>query len=265
DRLPQLPPRATAERSPTVSVEGVTVAYAGRVVVKEISFRLGRGEVAALMGRNGAGKSSLLWAIQGSGTRSRGQVRVDGVEPAGLDPAAAREIVALVPHQPADLLFTESVAEEAARADRSLGLQAGTTLARAEELIGSLDAHAHPSDLSEGQKLALVLAIQLGAHPRLVLLDEPTRGLDYDAKRHLATAITRLSAEGAAVIVATHDVEFAAEVSETVMVMADGDLVAAGPTREVVTASPVFAPQVAKILGDGWLTVTDVATALEET
>ena len=265
DRLPQLPPRATAERSPTVSVEGVTVAYAGRVVVKEISFRLGRGEVAALMGRNGAGKSSLLWAIQGSGTRSRGQVRVDGVEPAGLDPAAAREIVALVPHQPADLLFTESVAEEAARADRSLGLQAGTTLARAEELIGSLDAHAHPSDLSEGQKLALVLAIQLGAHPRLVLLDEPTRGLDYDAKRHLATAITRLSAEGAAVIVATHDVEFAAEVSETVMVMADGDLVAAGPTREVVTASPVFAPQVAKILGDGWLTVTDVATALEKT
>ena len=112
--------------------------------------------------------------------------------------------------------------------------------------------------------MGLVLAVQLTASPRVVLLDEPTRGLDYTAKDHLRDVLVELAQEGHAIAIATHDVEFVAAVADRVLVMAEGEIVAAGPTKDVVSASPAFAPQVAKILGDGpWLTVDDVAAALE--
>ena len=104
-----------------------------------------------------------------------------------------------------------------------------------------------------------MLAIQLRAAPRVVLLDEPTRGLDYGAKRALIGIIDELAAEGRAIVVSTHDVEFVAAAADRVIVMADGDIVADGPTPEIVVASPAFAPQVAKILAPlPYLTVAQV-------
>lgn len=218
----------------------------------------------ALMGRNGSGKSSLLWAIQGVGRRDGGTVQVDGQDPAELEPGPARRLVGLVPHTPADLLFMETVADECRRADEVAGAPAGTCRGLARQMLGAIDDHAHPADLSEGEKLGLALAVQLTARPRLVLLDEPTRGLDYEAKHRLGEVLAELAASGCSVIVATHDVEFAAEVADRVVVMADGEVVADGPTSDVVVASPVFAPQVAKIIPGGrWLTVAEVASSLE--
>ena len=123
----------------------------------------------------------------------------------------------------------------------------------------------HPRDLSEGQRLSLVLAIQLAAAPAVLLLDEPTRGLDPTAKARLASIVDDLArADGKAVVVATHDVEFVATVADRVVVLADGEIVADGPTADVVCSSPAFAPQVAKILHpEPWLTVAQVASALE--
>ena len=106
----------------------------------------------------------------------------------------------------------------------------------------------HPRDLSEGQRLALALALVVAGKPTVLLLDEPTRGLDYPGKTRLVQVLRELAAGGTAVILATHDVELAAEVSHRTVVLADGEIVADGPTREVVTASPAFAPQIAKIL-----------------
>ena len=107
----------------------------------------------------------------------------------------------------------------------------------------------HPRDLSEGQRLALVLAIQLAAAARVLLLDEPTRGLDYPAKHALTHArCDELAADGHSVVIATHDVEFVAAAADRVVVMAEGEIVADGPTTDVLVASPAFAPQVAKIL-----------------
>jgi energy-coupling factor transport system ATP-binding protein len=109
----------------------------------------------------------------------------------------------------------------------------------------------------------LALAIVLAARPPLLLLDEPTRGLDYTAKHRLVEILRDLSDEGHAVLLATHDVELVAEVATRVLVMADGELVADGPTADVVVASPAFAPQVAKVLApQHWLTPTEVAVAL---
>jgi energy-coupling factor transport system ATP-binding protein len=113
----------------------------------------------------------------------------------------------------------------------------------------------------------LALAVVLVATPAVLLLDEPTRGLDYPTKERLSTLLRDLAASGHAIVVATHDVELAAETATRVVVLADGEVVADGPTAEVVVGSPLFAPQVAKVLvgpegADVPLTVTEVHQAL---
>ncbi len=116
------------------------------------------------------------------------------------------------------------------------------------ELAPEIALDTHPRDLSEGQRLTLALAVILVATPAVLLLDEPTRGLDYPTKARLGTILSDLAARGHAVVLATHDVELAAEIATRVVVLADGEVVADGPTSHVVVGSPLFAPQVAKIL-----------------
>jgi energy-coupling factor transport system ATP-binding protein len=243
---------------------GVRVAYGGTVAVAGVDLDLAGGSVTALMGRNGSGKSSLLWALQGSGARIGGRVEVDGTDPAKVGAAQRRSLVGLVPQTAADLLYLESVAEECEAADRAVG-EPGTTRALLDRLAPGIEPGQHPRDLSEGQRLALVLAVVLVARPRVVALDEPTRGLDYPGKSVLARTLRDLADGGRAVVVASHDVEFVAEVADRVVVLADGEVVSAGPTAAVVAESPAFAPQVHKVLGAGWLTVDQVAGALADT
>ncbi|WP_327216697.1 ATP-binding cassette domain-containing protein [Streptomyces cyaneofuscatus] len=267
------------EQGPALlTARGVTVAYRGVAAVREVDLDLRGGEITALMGRNGSGKSSLLWALQGSGPRKSGTVRVDrghtegsrtpakGSDPKNLTAAEARQLVGLVPQTPTDLLYLESVEQELDQADTESAARDGDGLsARAilDRLAPGIDGATHPRDLSEGQKLALVLAIQLTAAPRVLLLDEPTRGLDYRAKTQLIAMVDELAAGGRSVVVSTHDVEFAARAADRVVVMAEGDIVADGPTAEVIVASPVFAPQVAKILSPlPYLTVDQVVSVL---
>ena len=110
-----------------------------------------------------------------------------------------------------------------------------------------------------------MLSLVLAARPGLICLDEPTRGLDYSTKERLAGVISDLSSAGHTVIVATHDVELAAEVATRVIILADGEIVADGSTADVITSSPMFAPQVAKILApQPWLTVEQVRRALAQ-
>jgi energy-coupling factor transporter ATP-binding protein EcfA2 len=231
---------------------GVVVRYGPVTAVTGADLTLRAGEVTALMGRNGSGKSSLLWALSGIGPRQGGTVTTSGP-------------VTLVPQTPSDLLYLDSVAAELAQADRESAPAADAVPAREllDQLTPGIDGATHPRDLSEGQRLALVLAIQLRAAPRVVLLDEPTRGLDYDGKHALTRIVDQLAAAGRAVVIATHDVEFVAASADRVVVLADGDVVADGPAGDVLAATPAFAPQVAKILAPlRYLTVAQVATAL---
>jgi energy-coupling factor transport system ATP-binding protein len=242
----------------------VVVKYGDLVAVRGVDISLPLGEVTAVMGRNGSGKSSLLWALHGAGPRQGGTVEVDGTDPKTLKRRESRKVVGLVPQSPSDLLYLESVAEECAAADRESGAAAGTCRELLDRIVPGIPDKRHPRDLSEGQRLSLVLAIQLTAAPDVVLLDEPTRGLDYEAKRRLRTVIRELAADNHLVLVATHDVEFVAATADRVVVMAEGEIVADGPTAEVVSASPAFAPQVAKVLAPApWLTVDSVRAALE--
>jgi energy-coupling factor transport system ATP-binding protein len=201
----------------------------------------------------------------GSKRVTGGAVTVDGVDPRTLKPAQLLHHVGLVPQTPGDLLYTATVADECAAADRDGDAQPGTTLGLFNRLSPDVDPGTHPRDLSEGQRLTLALAIVLAAEPPVVLLDEPTRGLDYTAKHRLVEILRDLAAAGHAVLLATHDVELVAEVAHRVLVIADGELVADGSTADVVVASPAFAPQVAKVLApQRWLTPTEVAVALAD-
>jgi energy-coupling factor transport system ATP-binding protein len=193
-------------------------------------------------------------------------VGAPGLDPGSVPPVKARRLVGLVPQTPADLLYLDTVAQECAQADReSAGATHESARALLDRLAPGIPDTTHPRDLSEGQRLSLVLALQLAAAPRVVLLDEPTRGLDYRAKRTLIEIIDLLASEGRSIVISTHDVEFVAAAADRVVVMAEGDIVADGPTEEVVGSSPAFAPQVAKIMAPlPYLTMDQLRCAVAE-
>lgn len=261
-------PRHEGGRGPfgsLLTAKGIVVRHHDVIAVRDVDVSVEPGEVVAVMGRNGSGKSSLLWALHGAGPRQSGDVSIDGSDPGAVPRAQARRLVCLVPQTPTDLLYLSTVDAECAQADRDAGVPAGTCRVVLDRIVPELDGTQHPRDLSEGQRLGLVLAVQLTASPKVVLLDEPTRGLDYLAKDRLAEVIAELAAGGSAVVVSTHDVEFVATIADRVVVLAEGEVVADGPTRDVVTASASLAPQVAKILHPlSWLTPEAVAVAIGE-
>ena len=249
--------------TPAASVSGVHAAYGPVVALRDVSVEVRHGEVLAVMGRNGAGKSTLLSHLVGLRPPQRGKIVVAGQEPSRLSPAEAIRLIGMVPQDPGLLLSADTVAAECHANDHDSHLASGTTAATLEQVMPGVDLAAHPRDLSEGQRLGLALAVVLAAGPPVVVLDEPTRGLDYQAKDRLVTLLEALADAGHAVVLATHDVEVVARVADRVVVLAAGEVVADGPAREVVSHSPVFAPQVAKVLAPGtWLTVSEVSQAL---
>ncbi|MFI2499961.1 ATP-binding cassette domain-containing protein [Streptomyces sp. NPDC018960] len=238
----------------------------GRVdALRHVDLSVSAGEAIALMGRNGAGKSTLLSALVGLVEPVGGTVRAGGAVPHRTAPRDLVRRVGLVPQEPRDLLYADTVAAECAQADRDAGAAPGTCRALVSELLPGVTDDLHPRDLSEGQRLSLALAVVLTARPPLLLLDEPTRGLDYAAKARLVTRLRGLAAEGHAIVLATHDVELAAELAHRVVLLADGEVIADGPAADVVVSSPSYAPQVAKILApQKWLTVAQVKKALDD-
>lgn len=254
----------TAAR-PRCHVSHLSIRYAEAVALRDVNLHVDDAEIVALMGRNGAGKSSLLATMAGLMAPTAGHVDVGGLDPHRHAPSTVIRAVGLVPQDPTDLLYADTVQAECVDADRDMGAPAGTCRAILAELAPGIDDHRHPRDLSEGQRLALALAIVLAARPPLVLLDEPTRGLDYPAKRRLRDILSRLARDGHAIVLATHDVELVADLATRVVVIADGEVVADGPTSDVVVGSPIFAPQVAKVMApQPWLTVADVGQALRD-
>ncbi|MFE2495557.1 ABC transporter ATP-binding protein [Streptomyces scopuliridis] len=247
-------------------VTGLGVRRGRTEALRDVSLTVAPGETVALMGRNGAGKSTLLSTLVGMVAPAAGSVLVGDRTPHRTQPGELIRHVGLVPQEPRDLLYADTVAAECAAADSDAGAAEGSCRALVHELLPEVADATHPRDLSEGQRLALALAVVLTGRPPLLLLDEPTRGLDYAAKARLVGVLRALAAEGHAIVLATHDVELAAELAHRVVILADGEIVADGPTPRVVVSSPAFAPQVAKVMApQEWLTVTQIRTALAAT
>lgn len=268
DRLAQLLPPQRPVPGDTfggalVTLSAATAMYGEHAALLEVSLAVHPGEVVAIMGRNGAGKSTLLRTIVGLSSVHMGKVRVGLDDPSALSARDLMSRVGMVPQEPADLLWSESVAAECDSADADSGAVPGATAQLFERLTPGVDPSTHPRDLSEGQRLSLALSLILVAEATVLLLDEPTRGLDYPTKARLIAVLRERAALGHCVILATHDVELVAEIASRTVVLADGEIVADGPTCEVVVGSPQFAPQIAKVLAPlPWLTVGEVAASL---
>ncbi len=253
----------TVERVEAASARKLTVSYGAVVALDGVDLSIMPGEVLALMGRNGSGKSTLLNTLSGVRRPTRGTVVVADRDPQSLRGAELVRHVGLVPQDPGLLLYGESVQAECQTADKASALEAGTTAGTLDRVLPGLPRNRHPRDLSEGQRLALALAIVVAPSPALLLLDEPTRGLDYPSKDRLIRVLRELAGDGHAIVLATHDVELAARVADRAVVLADGQIITDGPARQVVCHSPIFAPQVAKVLApEEWLTVDEVRRAL---
>jgi energy-coupling factor transport system ATP-binding protein len=197
----------------------------GATVLRAVDLAIAPGERVALMGRNGAGKSTVLRHAVGLMAPTRGKVTADGR-------------VALLLQDPNDYLLHERVGDEASPAALA-----------AVGLDHLLDRHPH--DLSGGQRQRLALAIVLDSpHPASVIgLDEPTRGMDRAAKATLAERLNAFAAGGTAVVVATHDPEFAAEVADRIILLADGRPIADGPATSVLAGGWYFATETARVTG----------------
>jgi energy-coupling factor transport system ATP-binding protein len=249
-----------------ISIENLNVTYGDKTALNNVSSQINEGEIVAVMGRNGAGKSSLLKAIAGVNPVQSGKVQVLGNNPLDLHGKLRRQSIGFIPQEPSDLLYGQTVQIECDQADRDNELAAGTTYLVLEQLVPGISATTHPRDLSEGQRLGLALSVVVSSNPSILILDEPTRGLDYEAKSQLTRILIQFAATfGKAVMLATHDVELVAELATRVIFVADGDIVADGSTLDVLLSSPAFAPQVAKVMSpQPWLSVKDVVAAIKE-
>jgi energy-coupling factor transport system ATP-binding protein len=237
------------------ALRGVTVAYGDAVALRDVDFGVREGEIVALMGRNGAGKSTLLRALAGVHAPASGEVRVLGRAPRpGVD-------VALCPQEPESVLFTDSVENEVRATLEARGLP--DAAAPWLERLGVVEfASRHPRDLSAGQRLLVATAAIAATEAPLLLLDEPTRGLDPDAKQRLVRFLRAHAADGRGAVIATHDVELAASVATRVVMLAGGEVIADGDPAVVLGDSHVFAPQMTRVFGAGWLTPEQVAEAM---
>lgn len=250
-----------------VEAESLSVAYGNRPVLRNVNLALRPGEVVALMGHNGAGKTTLLKCLVGLLQPSAGWVKVAGADIAGQDVADICRNVGYLPQDPNALLFADTVEEELHITLRNHGIalqDAPVSPQNLLERLGLMDkSRAYPRDLSVGERQRVALGAILVTQPKALLLDEPTRGLDYQAKHALSHLLGLWREEGLAVLLVTHDVEFAAAFADRVLLMQDGEIKVKGPAAEVLGKSSQYATQISQLFpGTGWLTAEDALAVL---
>ena len=233
---PMRRPRAAPGRAAPARRRASASALGRRPVLHGIDVEVHRGEVVALLGRNGAGKSTLLRVLGGLLAPDAGRDR------------AARRRPRTCPQDPNSLLFAPTVRAEVAETLRLLGRPDDGAVDRWLDALGLDDlADRHPRSLSGGQRQRVAIAAVAVGGADLLLLDEPTRGMDAASRHALERAVAEHAAAGGAVVLATHDVELAARCATQAIVLGDGEVVAAGPARDVLGGS-LFAPQVLRVL-----------------
>jgi energy-coupling factor transporter ATP-binding protein EcfA2 len=249
-----------------ISIRDLTFSYNGHAALQDVSLEVLPGQFVALMGRNGSGKTTLLKQLVGLLRPDRGSVQITDLRNGQhtLDTRRASvedviRVVGYVPQNPNALLFNDTVRGELDFTRRGHGLPARDHAVLLETLGLAAHADRYPRDLSVGERQRVATASILVAEPQILLLDEPTRGLDYGQKAALANHLLGLKAQGRTIIMATHDVELVATCADRVILLGDGQVVVDGPVRQIMSESLVFASQINKLFRDpGLLTVADV-------
>jgi energy-coupling factor transport system ATP-binding protein len=256
----ETPERRSDNRPKTVELDRVSFRYDHEPVLRSITTAFHPGSVTALMGRNGSGKTTLLKLLNGLLKPSGGRVRVDGESIERRSTADLAQEIAYLPQNATAMLFNETIEAELQFTLRCRK-RTGDTHAVLDQLGLAQLAQRNPLDLAGGEKMRAALAAVLVGEPRILLLDEPTRGVDCALKQTLGNLFRSLASQGMTVILATHDVDLVAEFADRMLLLGDGELVADGTPREIMPGSLTFAPQINRVFGGNLLTGEDVRSA----
>lgn len=265
-KLSPVPAPATAKKhedGPAVELTEAFFRYDKESpdVVKALSLRAYKGELLAILGGNGTGKSTTMGLISGVNRAYRGKVSI-----LGHAPQEVLSRVALLPQDPQTLFVKNTVIEDLLSVldDQPKGKRKALALQKARlcELTELLDRH--PYDLSGGEQQRAALCKVLLREPEVLLLDEPTKGLDAEFKKTFARIIRRLTKRGVCVIMVSHDAEFCASFADRCAMFFDGAIVAEGTPREFFSSGSFYttsASRMARGLLPGAITPEDVITA----
>ncbi|MEM2099131.1 MAG: ATP-binding cassette domain-containing protein [Candidatus Bathyarchaeia archaeon] len=241
-----------------IEVEQVSFVYpSGVQALRNVSLTVNDGDFLAIMGQNGAGKTTLVKHFNGLLKPTEGVVRVDGVETTKSSVAAIARKVGFVFQNPDHQLFSETVEDEIAFALKNFGFSEDAIEKRvlwALNLLGLTQYRkTSPFLLSGGERKRVALASVLAWDPEIIVLDEPTIGQDYQQKEKLRQFIIQMQTQRKTIVIVTHDVEFVAECNPRVVLMKDGQIVADGEGRDILTnpevlnESSIVLPQIAQI------------------
>ena len=250
---------------PLLAVKNVRFTYDnGEKALRGISLGVDSGEILAIMGQNGSGKSTLLKCIVGLLDPGEGDISFQGASILGKKTVELAADIAYLPQYPDDLLFAETVRDELEITLSNHGIKSNE---RVDQLLRVLDlaedAQSYPRDLSTGQRQRVALGAITVTEPRILLLDEPTRGLDGRLKKELVQLWRKWRASGMSLILVTHDVELVVQLADRVIILDQGRIDADGLVHDVLGADSAFAPQIARLFpGKGWLTTGEVLAGL---
>jgi energy-coupling factor transporter ATP-binding protein EcfA2 len=249
-----LPERDGHESGPgpvRLRAEGVSYAYSGLQALRGVDLELRQGEIVAIQGHNGSGKTTLLKTLLGLLRPEKGRVLLDGQDVSRLDLHEIIARVGYVPQSPGSLLFEDTVLAELEFTRHSHGLPAKDCLPLLERLGLAEYANTYPRDLSQGERQRVALAAILVAEPELLLLDEPTLGLDYLQKQRLVVLLKELRSEGKGILIATHDTELVASCADRTIILQEGRVLDSGAPGRVMLRQAGYASQVSRLFEDG--------------
>jgi energy-coupling factor transport system ATP-binding protein len=239
--------------APLVETERLCYAYpsTGHAALKNVSLRIDEGEFVAIMGRNASGKSTLVKHFNRLLAPSKGSVRIDGVDTRGATIAELARKVGFVFQNPNDHLFADTVEEEITSTMKNLGFgreEIGVRLNEMLEMFNLKEYRGHyPRSLSGGERQRVALASVLAVRPRVLILDEPTRGMEYRLKCELMQFLNEYRKQGNAVVLVSHDVEMVAEYADRVVLLSEGKVVVDGEKHKVLSRALFFSPQVNRL------------------
>ena len=236
-----------------VKIDKLWHAYSDELVaLKDVSLTIREGEFIAIMGRNASGKTTLVKHINGLLKPTKGNVTINGVNTRQATIAQMARKVGFVFQNPNDHLFADTVEEEIAFTLRHLGFKDEEAVLRIDEMLERLNLipyrHQYPRSLSGGEKQRVALASVLAAHPKIFILDEPTRGMEYRLKNELMDFLNEYRNRGNTVVLVTHDVETVAEHANRVVLLSEGRVVVDGDKREVLSRALLFSPQINRLV-----------------
>jgi energy-coupling factor transport system ATP-binding protein len=234
---------------PEIEIKNLWFSYDGdNEILKDINIDIFKGEFVSILGQNGAGKTTFIKNINGLLKPSRGEIKIQGEKIKNKAISEVAKKVGYLGQNPDNYLLNDSVEQEILYTLNNFSMKwdESTNLLLRDMGLEAFRS-VNPRDLSTGQRQRTALASVISVSPDILILDEPTRGMDYQNKRALADILKKARKQGMTIILVTHDIEFAAQVSDRVIIMFNGETVADGKSYEVLKNNLYYSPQMNKL------------------